>query len=111
VNVALADDAAVRAALGAPGPVLLIYTARWCRPCAGLADEAAAAAAWFDGLRVAAVDLDDCPASATVALLAAGVRAVPLLGLYRDGQVLGWKMGTATRAGLREWLTDQLRAG
>jgi thioredoxin 1 len=80
--------------LGAPVPVLVEFVARWCGPCRvmgplveRLAEEQAGR------LKVVTVDTDDSPGIAR----RYGIRGVPTVLAFRDGERVGSHTGTASK--------------
>lgn len=75
-------------------PVLVDFFAEWCGPCKMMAPELKKLAdAFGDELRVLKVDVDKNPAAAAHY----GVRGVPTLILFRQGQPL-WRQSGAMSA-------------
>ena len=75
-------------------PVLVDFFAEWCGPCKMMAPELKKLADSFgDELRVLKVDVDKNPAAAAHY----GVRGVPTLILFRQGQLL-WRQSGAMSA-------------
>ncbi len=67
-------------------PVLVDFTATWCGPCKALAPIIDQLADELDGkVKVGKVDVDDAPITAGKY----GVRGVPTVMVFRDGQRTG----------------------
>ncbi len=78
-------------------PVLIDYWAPWCGPCRQLTTVIDQIAARHEGeLRVGKVDVDEQPQLAE----RAGVRGIPFVVLYRDGQAVAQALGAQPRAAL-----------
>jgi thioredoxin 1 len=86
-------------------PVLVDFTATWCGPCQRLAPLVAEVADEFEGqIVVAKIDVDENPATAQ----RYGVRAMPTLLVFVDGEVRSRHVGLVNRKGLLDLLLGAL---
>ena len=101
-TTAVSDDSFESDVLKADAPVLVDFWAEWCAPCKAIAPALEQLAQDMQGqLTVAKMNIDDNPLTPQKY----GVRGIPTLMLFKDGQVAGTKIGgNLTRNELADWV-------
>jgi thioredoxin 1 len=101
----LSDAAFEEQVLKAEGPVLVDYWAEWCGPCKMIAPILEGVAEEYKGrLTVAKLNIDDNPATPG----RYGVRGIPTLMLFKNGEEAATKVGALSKSQLTAWLDGQL---
>lgn len=91
--------------LKASTPVLVDFWAEWCGPCKQIAPSLEALdAAYGDALVIAKVNIDENPTTPSKY----GVRGIPTLMLFKDGQLVATKIGALPQAKLKEWIDSSI---
>jgi len=91
--------------LQADKPVLVDYWAEWCGPCKMIAPILDEVSKDYDGrLQIAKMNVDenrDVPAKY-------GIRGIPTLMLFKDGQLAATKVGALSKAQLTAFIDSHL---
>jgi len=91
--------------LKADKPVLVDFWASWCGPCLAIAPAIQELAADYDGkVMVAKMDVDKNPATPG----RYGIRAIPTLIVFKDGQVVEQITGAVGRAAIESAINKAL---
>jgi len=84
-------------------PVLVDFWAEWCGPCKQIGPALEQIADELSGkVVVAKVNIDDSPMIPSKL----GVKGIPTLMLFRDGQMASMKVGAMPKGKIVEWLAE-----
>ena len=86
-------------------PVLVDYWAEWCGPCkliAPILEEIAAE--YGDKIRIAKINIDENPDTPPKY----GIRGIPTLMLFKDGQVEATKVGALSKSQLSAFIDQNI---
>ncbi len=85
--------------------VLVDFWAEWCGPCKMIAPHLEALASELgEQLEVIKVNIDDNPLTPT----RYGVRGIPTLMLFKNGEVAATKVGALPKSKLMEWVQESI---
>ena len=101
----ISDESFEEEVLQSERPVLIDYWAEWCGPCKTIApvlDEIATE--YSDRLKVVKLNIDDNPQTPPKY----GIRGIPTLMVFKNGQVEATKVGAVSKAQLTAFLDDSL---
>ena len=82
-------------------PVMVDFWAEWCQPCRQIAPALEELASEYEGkITVAKVNIDENPQVPTKY----GVRGIPTLMIFQNGQVAATKVGALPKTKIKEWI-------
>jgi thioredoxin 1 len=101
----VSDDSFESDVLGAEGPVLVDFWAEWCGPCKQIGPSLEEISEEMgDAITVAKVNIDENPMTPSKY----GVRGIPTLMLFKDGEVAATKVGALPKGKLVEWIQSSV---
>jgi len=99
------DDSFQQDVLGSDKPVLVDFWAEWCGPCRMIAPALEEIGRELgEKVTIAKLNIDDNPD----APVRYGVRGIPTMILFRDGQPAATKVGAAPKTQIQMWLEQAL---
>ncbi|MGD8874845.1 MAG: thioredoxin TrxA [Gammaproteobacteria bacterium] len=101
----LTDDTFEDEVLKSSAPVLVDYWAEWCGPCKMIAPILDEIASEYTGrIKVAKLNIDDNPQTPPKY----GIRGIPTLMLFKDGNVEATKVGALSKSQLTAFIDSNI---
>lgn len=103
--IQVSDSSFEEDVIKASAPVIVDFWAEWCGPCKQIAPVLEEMAAEMEGkVTIAKINIDENPETPSKF----GVRGIPTLMLFKDGQLAATKVGAMPKGQLVEWVESEL---
>lgn len=102
-TIKVTDDSFDSEVLQASQPVLVDFWAEWCGPCKQIGPALEQISDELAGqVTIAKLNIDDSPMTPS----RLGVKGIPTLMLFKDGQMASMKVGALPKGKIVEWLAE-----
>ena len=102
---AVTDQSFAADVLQSSTPVLVDFWAEWCGPCRMIAPALEEiSGALGDRLQIVKINIDENPETPGKY----GVRGIPTMLLFKNGEAVATKVGAAPRSQIQQWIEAQL---
>lgn len=104
-TIAVTDDTFETLVLKSNVPILVDFWAPWCGPCKAIAPVLDEVAKEYSGkIQIGKVNIDDSPETPAHY----GVRGIPTLILFKNGEVAATKVGALSKSQLTAFIDNYL---
>ncbi|MDA9582145.1 thioredoxin [Amylibacter sp.] len=104
-TVKVTDDTFAAEVTNSNIPVVVDFWAEWCGPCKQIGPALEELSDEYEGkVKIVKINVDENPNSPAQM----GVRGIPALFLFKDGEAIANKTGAAPKAALADWITSSI---
>ena len=104
-TVKVTDDTFTAEVTNSNIPVVVDFWAEWYGPCKQIGPALEELSDEYEGkVKIVKINVDENPNSPAQM----GVRGIPALFLFKDGQAIANKTGAAPKAALADWITSSI---
>ena len=104
-TVKVTDDTFTAEVTNSNIPVVVDFWAEWCGPCKQIGPALEELSDEYEGkVKIVKINVDENPNSPAQM----GVRGIPALFLFKDGQAIANKTGAAPKDALADWITSSI---
>ena len=101
----VSDDSFNDEVLKSSTPVVVDFWAEWCGPCKQISPALEEIAQEMDGkIKIAKINIDENPSTPGKY----GIRAIPTLILFKDGEVASTQTGVQPKSKLVNWINQSI---